>query len=147
MSRRNTFILGGGVLAGLTLISFVVLVLASQTPKESPPRPELGGQKVPGKHFEIEFAQKYDLFCSFYGTERTIYNDCKILGFTGDDDESARSRRASRSGGFAFVSSVSSGSYYNHFERWLVLELSDGRLAYIPPTAVKYIEQASSRGK
>ena len=31
--------------------------------------------------------------------------------------------------------------------RWLVLELADGRLAYVPPAAVRYIEQASSPAK
>jgi hypothetical protein len=33
------------------------------------------------------------------------------------------------------------------FDRWLRLELADGRLAFIPPSAVKYIEQASSQAK
>ena len=42
-------------------------------------------------------------------------------------------------------SSVS--SYREYFDHWLVLELADGRLAYIPPTAVRYIEQASTGKK
>jgi hypothetical protein len=33
------------------------------------------------------------------------------------------------------------------FDRWLVLELSDGRLAYIPPSAIKYLEQASNQAR
>ena len=39
---------------------------------------------------------------------------------------------------------LSSGSAHRYFDRWLVLELSDGRLAYIPPTALKYLEAAKA---
>jgi hypothetical protein len=43
-----------------------MVAVASQPPKEMPPPPELGGQHVPAKHYEIQFDRKYDLFCSFY---------------------------------------------------------------------------------
>ena len=84
------------------------------------------------------------MYCSFFEKESTIYNYCKIVGFTGGGDDSARSRRLSGSSSFSISSAVSSASYYTeYFDQWLVLELMDGRLAYIPPGAVKYIEQAS----
>jgi hypothetical protein len=33
------------------------------------------------------------------------------------------------------------------FDHWLVLKLADGRLAYLAPSAVKYIEEASAKNK
>jgi hypothetical protein len=117
-------------------------------PRTAPRPPELGGQQVPAKVYEIRFDQKYDLFCSFYREEPTIYRNCKILGFTGRGEESGGSSRASGSAGFVFSSgSGSASNYREYFDHWLVLELADGRLAYIPPDAVKYIEQASTGKK
>jgi hypothetical protein len=92
------------------------------------------------------FDQMYDSFCAF-DAERITFRGGKILGFTGRD-ESARSRRNSGSSGFGFCSPISSASYYTeYFDRWLVLEFADGRLACIPPVAIRYIEQATSQGK
>jgi hypothetical protein len=146
MSRRGTFILGGGLLTGLLLISLFKSGIASRAPKAASP-PELGGQKVPANRYEIQFNQKYDLFCSSYDKEPMIYRNCKIVGFTGGD-ESTESRRISGSSGFALSPVFSSASEYaEYFNRWLVLELADGRLAYVPPAAVRYIEQASSPAK
>jgi hypothetical protein len=47
-------------------------VVASQPPKGVPPPPELGGQHVLAKHYQIRFDQKYDFFCSFYWERETI---------------------------------------------------------------------------
>ena len=147
MSRRGCLILCGGILAVL-MLSLLFYYGVPRTTPAAPRPPELGGQQVPAKVYEIRFDQKYDLFCSFYREEPTIYRNCKILGFTGGGEESARSGRASGSGGFAFSSGSGSASYYReYFDHWLVLELADGRLAYIPPNAVKYIEQASTGKK
>lgn len=146
MSRRGIFILGSGIviLAGFLFLALLIYAVASPTPPTAPRPPELGGQQVPAKVYEIQFDQKYDLFCSFYQEELTTYRSCKILGFTGHGEESARPGRASGASGFAFSSGSGSASYYTqYFDHWLVLELADGRLAYIPPSAVKYIEEAS----
>lgn len=35
-----------------------------------------------------------------------------------------------------------SSSAHRYFDRWLVLELADGRLAYVPPNVIKYLERA-----
>jgi hypothetical protein len=145
MSRRGCFILGGGVLGGLLLSLLFYYAVPSQTAPAGPRPPELGGQQVPAKVYEIRFDQKYDLFCSFYREEPTIYRNCRILGFTGRGEESAGSGRSSASVGFAFSSSSGSASDSREFfDHWLVLELADGRLAYVPPSAVRYIEQAST---
>jgi hypothetical protein len=147
MSRRGGLILSGGILAGLL---FVILIygVSSQSAPTTPRPPELGGQQVPDQIHEIRFDRRYDLFCSFYREEPTIYRNCKIIGFTGSGEESIGSGRASGSGGFSVLSGSGSTSYYTkYFDHWLVLELADGRLAYIPSSAVKYIEEAAAKGE
>jgi hypothetical protein len=146
MSRRGGLFLCGGILAGFLFIVLCYYVIVSQPASVEPRPPELGGQQVPAKVYEFHFDQKYDVYCSFFREEPTVYRGCKILGFTGRGEESARSGRGSGSGGFASSSGL--GSYSaQYFEHWLVLELADGRLAYIPPNAVKYIEVAPPAGK
>lgn len=145
MSRQGCLIVCGGFLAVLILSLLFYVAVPSRKPPVTPRPPELGGQQVPARVYEIRFDQKYDLFCSFYQEEPTIYRNCKILGFTGRGEEPGSSGRASGSGGFAFSSGSGSGSYRTeYFDHWLVLELADGRLAYVPPNAVRYIEQAST---
>ena len=145
MSRRGSLILGGGILAGLLFLALIINGVASQSTPKAPRPPELGGQQVPDKVYEIQFDQHYDLFCSFYPEEPTIYRNCKILGFTGGRTTPSR---ASGSGGISGFSGSGSASYYTeYFDHWLVLEMADGRLAYIPPHAIKYIEEATSEGE
>lgn len=147
MSRRGCSVLCGGILTGL-MLGLLLYYAVPQTAPAAPRPPEVGGQQVPTRAYEIQFDQKYDIFCSFYREEPTIYRNCKVLGFIGRGEEPAGSGRASGSGGFVFSSgSGSASSYREYFDHWLVLELSDGRLAYIPPNAVKYIEQASTGNK
>jgi hypothetical protein len=122
--------------------------IASPMSKADPAPPKLGGQPVPAKRYDIQFDQKYDLHCSFYGGDQTTYGNCRILGFVGAREESAKARQNADSSGLAFSSFISSASYYTeYFDRWIVLELTDSRLAYIPPSAIKYIEQSSSEHK
>ena len=102
------------------MLSLLFYYAVPRTTPAAPRPPELGGQQVPAKVYEIRFDQKYDLFCSFYPEEPTIYRNCRILGFTGRGEESAGSGRASSSGGFAFSSSSGSSSYYReYFNHWL----------------------------
>lgn len=136
MSRRGHFFLWGGILAGLLIVNIVYWISLPIAPAGLHP-PEIGGQKVPAEHFEIRFDQKYDLYCSFYSEEPTVYRGCLILGFTGSGEGA---------GGFS-LSSQSASSYGKNFDHWLVLKLDDGRLAYIPTHSVKYIEQASPPDK
>jgi hypothetical protein len=146
MSRRSALILSGGILTGLFIGVVFMSAIASQTRQAAPPPPKLGGQQVPAKRYQIQFEQKYDLYCSFYGGDQTTYRNCRILGFIGPVEDSAKARQDAGSSGLGLSSVISSPSYYTeYFDRWLVLELEDGRLAYIPPTAIKYIEQSSSK--
>jgi hypothetical protein len=102
---------------------------------------------VPDRLYEIQFDQEYDLYCSFYQEEPTVYRDCKILGFTGSGEGSDGAGRSAGSGSFSRRYGSGSASYdRGYFDHWLVLELADGRRAYIPPSAVRYVEQASPDG-
>jgi hypothetical protein len=151
MSRRGRIILVGSSLAGLLIIiSFAALIspidgIGSQSATQAPRPPELGGQKVPDRVFDIRFDRRYDLSCSFYGGEATIYRNCTIVGFTGRGEESTGSGRGLGIGVFSSPSGSGSASHGNYFDHWLVLKLADGRLAYIPPGDVKSIEEASAK--
>jgi hypothetical protein len=142
MSRTGCFILGGGLLAVAILSLLFYIAIPSRRAPANPRPPALAGQRVPAQLYEIPFDQKYDLYCSFFREEVKEFRDCKILGFTGRDEEPAGS------GSLIFSSPSGSGSYSErYFDHWLVLELSDGRRAYIPLNAVRYIEQAAKRDR
>lgn len=147
MSRRGRTILAGNLIAGLVIIVAFIYGVGSQSATRAPRPPELGGQKVPDTVFDIRFDKKYDLFCSFYAEEPTIYHNCTIVGFTGRGEESTRSGQSSGFGVFSVASGSGSTYYERYFDHWLVLKLADGRLAYIPPSSVKYIEEASAKNK
>lgn len=147
MSRRRRSWLLGGLLAGFLIVLCFVYGIGSQPVTRAPRPPELGGQKVPDAVFDIRFDRQYDLFCSFFSEQPTIYRNCTILGFTGRGEESTSSARGSGIGVFSSPSGSGSAYYERYFDHWLVLKLADGRLAYIPPGAVKYIEEASAKNE
>lgn len=149
MTRRGQLLLGGSVVAGLLLWAVLLVYFrtgGSSTPV-APERPLLGGQAVPEKRFEIEFDRLYDVYCSFRAGEPTIFRGCTILGFTGEEPRSSRGGSGFGSGFSGSSGSGSASSYSHYFDQWLVLELADGRRAYIPPTAVEYIETAEAVGE
>ena len=147
MSRRSRTVLVSSLLAGLVITVTVIYVVVSQSAAQAPRPPELGGQKVPDTVFDIRFDKQYDLFCSFYREEPTVYRNCTIVGFTGRGEESTRSGGGSGFGLFSSPSGSGSSYYERYSDHWLVLKLADGRLAYVPPAAVKYIEEASAKNQ
>ncbi|MCU0702573.1 MAG: hypothetical protein MUF18_01115 [Fimbriiglobus sp.] len=88
--------------------------------------PSIAGQQAPSQVRGMDFGLRYDVHCSFGDRESTIFRGCKVVGFTGPD------QLPGKFGGSSLV----------YFDRWLILELNDGRLAYIPPTSLKYLEVA-----
>jgi len=134
MTKRSVLILTGcvGVLiAGAVVVASIALSKRPQPAKVQPP--EIGGQAAPAAVREIDFGKRYDAHCSFFGNEETVFRGCRVVGFTGRDMP-----------GEAGTSSFPYSSGHQFFDRWLVLELSDGRLAYVPPTALKYLESAKT---
>lgn len=126
MSKRTILILAGCVLVALLV---TVATLFAVWPRPTAAKaPEIGGQSAPAHIREIDFSRRYDAYCSFFGSEPTVFRGCKVVGFTGPDSAAEEGL------------GLSSGYGRRYFDRWLVLELSDGRLAYIPPSALKYLE-------
>jgi hypothetical protein len=120
MSTRGRILLF--VALAVVILGGGAIWLALQ-PRQTQP-PAIGGQQAPSQVRQIDFTLRYDVHCTFADREATVFRGCKVVGFTGPD---------APAGKFG-------GSSFGYFDRWLVLELSDGRLAYIPPTSLKYME-------
>lgn len=101
-------------------------------------RPEEAEQPLLDMKLVIDFDKRYDLTCEPLGKEGKeprVIPRCKIRGFTGTKDRP----KGSYSYGY------SSGEPRGLFDGWLVLELEDGRLAYVPPGSVRLIEESAPR--
>jgi hypothetical protein len=87
---------------------------------------------------DVGFSQRYDVYCVLIPDSSTVYRNCQILGTTGHDDlkKSANLSSSAWKGNWEAA---------ELFDKMLVLETEDGRLAYIPPGSVRYIEEASTR--
>lgn len=118
----------GGFVAGVCVAS----VGCGARPKPEVEPPTVGGQKAPAAVREIDFEKRYDLHCVLFDKEPTVFRNCKVVGFTGPE----KTGYEVSGGGSGF----SSRDYYQHFDRWLVIEHGDGRLAYIPPNSLRYLE-------
>src|SRR5207237_1388773 len=105
-----------------------VLILSCGNPQKRNEPVELAGEKAPAKFYEIDFNKRYDLITQGYRGERLTYTNCKILGST-------RPAEPKQSSGLS--------SYSEYFEKWLVIELPDGRLAYLPADHIDMIEETS----
>jgi hypothetical protein len=87
--------------------------------------PLVAGQEVPEENFVLDFRKPYHIRVSEYGGGSYTV-DGRIVGFTGKTVQSASGPKRS----------------YDYFERWLAVELSDGRRAFIPPNSIRMIEEA-----
>lgn len=90
---------------------------------------------------EVGFNHRYDVFCVLFPDVPMVYRNCRIVGVTGHTEFGGKS--------YVLLSPSSSlgcgfGGPSGLFDDMLLLETEDGRLAYIPPGAVKYIEESAS---
>lgn len=127
--KKDLWLLIGGIIIGIVigfyLFVFVRFILF-MVPKEPSP-PKIAGVKVPSKTYEIDFSKRYDLTLDSQHNSVTFTN-CLIKGFTqGKTEPSSKSR-------------------YEYFDTWLVVELSDGRIIYLPPHNVVIIEESKVAG-
>jgi len=81
---------------------------------------------------DVGFSQRYDVYCVLIPDSSTVYRNCQILGTTGRDESKSTELHSLAWKGHWDV---------DLFEKMLVLETEDGRLAYIPPGSVRYIEE------
>ncbi|MHC4160181.1 MAG: hypothetical protein ACYSSO_14005 [Planctomycetota bacterium] len=113
---------GGGFVGACAMIFLISVfeILIAIYPKEPSP-PKIAGHKVPSETYKIDFSKRYDLrLSSNYGLQ--TYANCLIKGFTYEKREGSRG--------------------YSYFDTWLVVELPDQRLAYLPPRSIEVIEEA-----
>lgn len=138
MKYRKPLILmvGTTVLVIITVAVNSAIIAASRSRPDANPPPQIGGQQAPAEVREFDFGKRYDVYCSFAGKESTVFRGCRVVGFTGPDAPADDRSRSS--------SGISSGTTSRYFDRWLILELNDGRLAYIPPSAINYLETAKT---
>jgi len=108
----------------ITLLSAGTLLCgcASTPPRDQPPT--IAGQPVPNQNIVLDFSQRYDLVCRD-GQGVQTNTSCRILGYTGETVRDA--------------SGIISREYSSQFGRWLVVELSDGRRACLPPGSVTFL--------
>jgi hypothetical protein len=123
-TRKDLWLLLGGIIIG-AIIGFYIFVffrfLLFLSPRKPSP-PKIAGVKVPSKTYEIDFSKRYNLTLDSQHSSVTFTN-CLIKGFTQGKTELSSSR-------------------YDYFDTWLVVELSDGRIIYLPPHNVIMIEES-----
>ena len=126
MKNKRVFLVGlisGGWLA------FCLVALSKIGGCGADRPPTIAGQAVPEQRYQVDFSKRYDLIVDSYRSERVIEN-CLIKGLTEKADSDS-------SGGLSRISK------YRCFDEWLVVELLDKRLAYLPQRSVRIIEETS----
>lgn len=136
MADRKVWIVGGVLVAVLVVVLVIAARNRTQAPRIAAARPpELVGRPVPDATFEIDFGKRYDLHCFPGGSQAVVLRHCKIVGSTGPGAGSPRVHLPGADEDFV-LPGVFGG-------RWLVLELPDGRHAYVPPESVRLIEESA----
>ena len=132
MDTRKLILIGCVVVGVVAVLALVAIKNRSEDTRPAPRPPELVGQPVPATTFEIDFAKRYDLHCAAAGQESLVLHRCKIIGSTGAGQHP---KLPSPYAELYYAQGISSG-------RWLVLELPDGRRAYVPPESIRLIEES-----
>jgi hypothetical protein len=134
MDNRKLVIVGCVVAGGVVVLAAIAIRNRSEENRPSSRPPELIGQPLPATTFEIDFDKRYDLTCTAAGDHAVVLHRCKIVGSTGPG------RHPSVPSAYAelYAQAMNSG-------RWLVLELPDGRRAYVPPESVRLIEESAEQ--
>ncbi len=141
---RNALILLGVFVLGTTSLMGLLVATSPKLPAGAvAPSPET--KKADQPSFHVSPGNRYDVYYSFRSGEPSVYRGCMFLGFTDRGLEIGESEaRGEGSGGSTYLklSSSSDGYGVDHFQHWLVLQLTDGRKAFLPPSAVLYFEEA-----
>jgi hypothetical protein len=137
MTRLLTLPIVLAVVAVAIAIGITVSLINSTTRVPRPDPPVVAGQAVPNAMYEIRFDKRHDVFCVIFNGETTVFRGCKILGFTGREEEAVAATSGSGYGSY--------GSFRKFFDHWLVLERADGRRTYVPSSALKYLEETDEK--
>jgi hypothetical protein len=111
----------GFIVGGAICISFASFIEIALHVIGEPPPPRIAGQQVPAQTYQIDFSKRYNLILESQ-RDSANYANCLIKGFTNKKHLSPRG--------------------YGYFDRWLVVELADGRLVYLPNHRIEVIEEA-----
>jgi hypothetical protein len=132
MDYRKWIIIGCVVAGVVLVVTLIAVKNRSEGTRPTPRVPELVGQPVPATTFEIDFGKRYELHCSPAGAQsEVVLHRCKIVGSTGPTQHHTVPS--------PYAELYGQGLYYG---RWLVLELPDGRRAYVPPESIHLIEES-----
>ena len=132
MDYRKLLIIGGIVGGGVVILALVAIKnRTGEAAHPNPRSPELVGQPLPAETFEIDFGKRYDLHCAAVGDHAVVLHRCKIIGSTGP----GRHPQVPSPYAELYAQVLPSG-------RWLVLEMPDGRRAYVPPESIRLIEES-----
>lgn len=132
MARNRVLLLSGALSVIFFLAGYVVASAAGTKRPDTAPPPDIGGQPAPNVPLQIDFNKRYDAHCSLIVQGATVFKNVKIVGFTGSKEKQVNTEYSL------------SSSREKYFEQWLVLEMPDKRLVYIPPSALKYLEETNS---
>ncbi len=116
----------------IILILFIVVLVLSGCATERTFMPQVAGQDVPRSNFTIDFEKRYNIVCSQYQGSSRIYENVKIIGYTGTEVKESSG-------------SLSKG--YMHFNQWLVVERVDGRKVYLPMSSISVLEEIDGAKK
>jgi hypothetical protein len=135
MDYRKLLIIGGIVVGVVAILALVAIKNRTGEASHATSRPpELVGQPLPAETFEIDFTKRYDLHCvATAGDHVLVLHRCKIIGSTGP----GRHTQVPSPYAELYAQVLPSG-------RWLVLEMPDGRRAYVPPESIRLIEESES---
>lgn len=111
----------GCIVGGAIGVSFAAFIEIALHAIKEPPPPRIAGQQVPAQTYQIDFSKRYNLILESQ-RDSAKYTNCLIKGFTTKKNVSMRG--------------------YGYFDRWLVVELADGRLVYLPNHRIEVIEEA-----
>jgi hypothetical protein len=134
MLDRRLLIVGGILVVALVVVLVITARNRTQASRAAAARPpELVGRSVPEATFDIDFSKRYDLHCFPAGTHEVVLRRCKVLGSTAGMTQRPRLPLGDEE-------YVLPGVYTG---RWLVVELQDGRKAYVPPETVRLMEESA----
>jgi hypothetical protein len=111
---------------GLVVATGLFFLVTRKDKKEAQTPPQIAGQNVPERYLSIDFTKAYDIYLN----DKSILRRCKIIGFTGTAPNAPQGR-------------FDSGEYSRFWDKWLVIQFSDKRLAYFTPGTIKRLEEVA----
>jgi hypothetical protein len=116
----------GGATIGFFAGMMVVAYLSAKSRRARSKGPKLAGSTIPELGDGLDLSKRYDITYSGDWSSNFVehLNDVKIVGYVGGNDDESVSKMYMRG-------------------RWLVVEFSDGRRAYLMPQSIVALRQTA----